>query len=118
MLSDVRYWMNSRRHLLAKSISGFDPIRTFARTKSRSAATSCGLRPLIAARVKAPLRRSCADKPALRFLPIVADIVGSLAAQFRGLKLSSEAAQKRPLFPCRQGADKPYTLRILAGLTD
>jgi hypothetical protein len=25
VLSDVRYWMNSRRHLLAKSISGFDP---------------------------------------------------------------------------------------------
>src|SRR5258708_15133414 len=31
VLSDVRYWMNSRRYLLAKSISEFDPFR-----KSRS----------------------------------------------------------------------------------
>jgi hypothetical protein len=28
VLSDVRYWMNSRRHLLAASISGFDPSET------------------------------------------------------------------------------------------
>jgi hypothetical protein len=33
-----------------------------------------------------------ARTPELRFLPIVVDIVGSLAAQFRALKLSSEAA--------------------------
>src|ERR1700694_1233812 len=30
VLSDVRYWMNSRRHLLAASISGFDPCATSA----------------------------------------------------------------------------------------
>jgi hypothetical protein len=27
-LGDVRYWMNSRKHLLTVSFSGFDPDRT------------------------------------------------------------------------------------------
>jgi hypothetical protein len=37
-----------------------------------------------------------ARRSQLRFLPLVADIVGSLAAQFRALELSSGAEQKPP----------------------
>jgi hypothetical protein len=29
-LGNVRYWVNSGKHLLALSFSGFDPIRTLA----------------------------------------------------------------------------------------
>src|SRR5258707_14397800 len=32
-LGDVRYWMNSGKHLLSLSFSGFDPNRTSAVTK-------------------------------------------------------------------------------------
>ena len=35
VLSDVRYWMDSRRHLLAKNISGFDPLADMARSRRR-----------------------------------------------------------------------------------
>ena len=44
MLSDVRYWMNSRRHLLAKSISGFDPERTWGGMGQRHQITGIDLR--------------------------------------------------------------------------
>jgi hypothetical protein len=36
LITDVRYWMNSRRLLLAESISPFDPKRTSATVKDTS----------------------------------------------------------------------------------
>jgi hypothetical protein len=40
VLSDVRYGMNSRRHLLVKSISGFDPHETSRPDLTRAPARS------------------------------------------------------------------------------
>jgi len=41
LITDVRYWMNSRRLLLAESISPFDPFATLAGSKSEAYQGDC-----------------------------------------------------------------------------
>jgi hypothetical protein len=43
LLAYVSYWGKTGKHLLVLSFTGFDPTRTWAGLKSRSAAVSCSI---------------------------------------------------------------------------